>query len=463
MNLYGIDFSCRNIPVLDRAFAPLSKFSEAFLKTAKKPLCLAVERNDGLTAVYDTFIHGTPDRFEADCFYAAQTVKLLLWTKGGYKISVCGDEASARHVQDLYAPGGLRAFDAAFMARVYERPFETAALPYDRKPVEKDLSKPLGRHLDGCRIGFDAGGSDRKVSAVIDGVPVFSEEVFWSPKMSPDCAYHFCEIVSSLRTAAEKMPRVDAIGISSAGIYINNRAMVASLFRSVPEAEFEAHGKDIYIRAVREIGEDIPFEVANDGDVAALAGAMELGETKILAIAMGTSEAGGYTDAQGNITGWLNELAFVPVDLQPGAPADEWSGDVGCGVYYFSQDAVIRLAPRAGITLDETASPAEKLTAMQKLVSAGDEAALRIFETIGCYLGHAVALYARVYDIAHVLLMGRVVSGKGGDLVLDVARRVLADEYPAISQSLVLHLPSEAERRVVQSVAAASLPALKKR
>lgn len=281
--------------------------------------------------------------------------------------------------------------------------------------------------------------------------------------MSPDCAYHFCEIVSSLRTAAEKMPRVDAIGISSAGIYINNRAMVASLFRSVPEAEFEAHGKDIYIRAVREIGEDIPFEVANDGDVAALAGAMELGETKILAIAMGTSEAGGYTDAQGNITGWLNELAFVPVDLQPGAPADEWSGDVGCGVYYFSQDAVIRLAPRAGITLDETASPAEKLTAMQKLVSAGDEAALRIFETIGCYLGHAVALYARVYDIAHVLLMGRVVSGKGGDLVLDVARRVLADEYPAISQSLVLHLPSEAERRVGQSVAAASLPALKKR
>jgi len=462
MKLRGITFECVNKPLLDGEFIPPEKFRRAFLSTAAKPVCLAVERNDGLTAVYDTFIHGTPERYEADCAYIEQTVKLLLWTKGGYKVTVCGDEAVARHIADLYAPGGRRSFDAAFMARVYEKPFETAALPYEHKPLEKDLSKPLGRHLDGCRIGFDAGGSDRKVSAVIDGVPVFSEEVLWSPKTSPNCAYHFCEIVASLRAAAEKIPRVDAIGISSAGIFINSRTMVASLFHSVPEAEFEAHGKDIYIRAVREIGEDIPFEVANDGDVAALAGAMELGENKILAIAMGTSEAGGYTDQNGNITGWLNELAFVPVDLQHGAPRDEWSGDIGCGSGYFSQDAVIRLAPKAGIALDEALSPAEKLAAVQKLVSAGDEAALRIFETIGCYLGHAVALYAGVYDIAHVLLMGRVVSGKGGEAVLNTAQRVLTDEYPEISEKLTLHLPGEAERRVGQSVAAASLPTLKK-
>ena len=30
---------------------------------------------------------------------------------------------------------------------------------------------------------------------------------------------------------------------------------------------------------------------------------------------------------------------------------DEWSGDIGCGVKYFSQDGVIKLAPRAGIEL----------------------------------------------------------------------------------------------------------------
>lgn len=462
MNLFGIDFEWFNKPLLDREFVPPEKFRRAFLKTAAKPVCVAVERNDGLTAVCDTFIHGTPEHFEADCAYIEQTVKLLLWTRGGFKVSVCGDEAVAGHIRNLYAPGGKRAFDAAFMARVYERPFETAGLPYENKPLEKDISKPLGRHLDGCRIGFDAGGSDRKVSAVIDGVPVFSEEVLWSPKTKTDCSYHFHEIVESLRTAAEKMPRVDAIGISSAGIFINNRTNSCSLFRSVPEAEVKAHGKDIYIRAVREIGEDIPFEVANDGDVAALAGAMELGKNKILAIAMGTSEAGGYIDALGNITGWLNELAFVPVDAQTGATVDEWSGDYGCGSGYFSQDAVIRLAPKAGIVLDEAASPAEKLAAVQQRVSAGDEAALGIFETIGCYLGHAVALYAEMYDIAHVLLMGRVVSGRGGDLILETAKCVLADEYPDISENITLHLPGEAERRVGQSVAAASLPMVKK-
>lgn len=462
MKLHGIDFDCRNLPVLDRDFTPLAKFSEVFLKTAKKPLCLAVERNDGLTAVFDTFIHGTPERFDADCFYTAQAVKLLLWTKGGFKVTVCGDEGVARHIRDLYAPGGARAFDAAFMARVYERPFETLACPYEDRPKAREVSKPLGRHLDGCRIGFDAGGSDRKVSAVIDGVPVFSEEVVWSPKTTADCAYHFCEIVTALRTAAEKMPRVDAVGISSAGIFINNRTMVASLFRKVPETDFESKVKDIYIRAVRELGPDIPFEVANDGDVAALEGAMELDETKILAIAMGTSEAGGYTDAQGNITGWLNELAFVPVNAQSGAPKDEWSGESGCGVSYFSQDAAARLAPAAGIALDESLTPAEKLAEVQRQVLEGSEAALSIFDTIGCCMGHALGWYAAVYDIAHVLLLGRVVSGRGGEALLAAAERTLAEDYPALGQKFKLHLPDEANRRIGQSVAAASLPALKK-
>lgn len=461
MNLYGIEVEIKNIPVLDETFIPLSKFNQAFLKTAKKPVCIAVERNDGLMAVYDTFMHGTQDLFAADCYFVGRIVKLLLWTKGGYKIYICGDDKIAQYMKNAYTNEGVRSFDLGFMSQVYESEFEVISLPYEQKPAEKDQSKPLGRHLDGCRIGFDAGGSDRKVSAVIDGETVYSEEVYWSPKTNADSNYHFNEIVSAFKTAAAKMPRVDAIGVSSAGVYINNKTMVASLFLKVPRDEFDKYIKNIYIRAVKEIGENIPFEVANDGDVTALAGAMNLNETRILGIAMGTSEAGGYVDKDGNITGWLNELAFVPVDGQPGAMADEWSGDIGCGVKYFSQDAVIKLAPIAGIALDDALTPAEKLAEVQKLVLSGDKQALQIFETIGCYLGHAIPLYADIYDIGHILLLGRVMSGDGGHAIIETAEHVLKTEYPALYSTVKLHLPDESDRRVGQSVAAASLPALR--
>ena len=305
-------------------------------------------------------------------------------------------------------------------------------------------------------IGFDAGGSDRKVSAVVDGVPVYSEEVVWFPKTNADPDYHFEGILSAFRTAASKMPRVDAIGVSSAGIYVDNRAMVASLFLKVPRDLFDQKVKDIYIRAAKELG-DIPLEVANDGDVTALAGAMSLEENRVLGIAMGTSEAAGYVDTDGNITGWLNELAFAPVDLQDDAMVDEWSGDKGCGVKYFSQDSVIKLAPRAGIALDESLSPAEKLKVVQKEMEEGRESARDIYRSIGVYLGHALAYYAMYYSIAHVLLLGRVMSGEGGDLVIAEARRVLDEEYPEYA-AMELHLPDEKIRRVGQSVAAASLP-----
>ena len=93
----------------------------------------------------------------------------------------------------------------------------------------------------------------------------------------------------------------------------------------------------------------MPFEVVNDGEVTALAGSMSLGENAILGIAFGTSTAAGYVTPDGNITSWLNELAFVPVDYSPDAPVDEWSGDYGVGSQYFSQQCVGRLMPAAGI------------------------------------------------------------------------------------------------------------------
>ena len=458
MNVYGIEVAIKNTPVLDKGFIPMAAFTSAFEASAKngKDIAVAVERNQGQMAVRHFRIHGTPEMAEADRVYVDRTVKMLLWAYGGYKVFICGDDGMARVIKDAYQPGGSREFDADFMSRVYEKPFEVVALPLDKTPAEKTLAQSVGRHLDGCRIGFDAGGSDRKVSAVVDGVPVYSEEVVWFPKTNADPDYHFEGILSAFRTAASKMPRVDAIGVSSAGIYVDNRAMVASLFLKVPRDLFDQKVKDIYIRAAKELG-DIPLEVANDGDVTALAGAMSLEENRVLGIAMGTSEAAGYVDTDGNITGWLNELAFAPVDLQDDAMVDEWSGDKGCGVKYFSQDSVIKLAPRAGIALDESLSPAEKLKVVQKEMEEGRESARDIYRSIGVYLGHALAYYAMYYSIAHVLLLGRVMSGEGGDLVIAEARRVLDEEYPEYA-AMELHLPDEKIRRVGQSVAAASLP-----
>ena len=459
MNKLGVEASLKHIPELDPEFFPALRFNQAFLRTAQKPMSVAVERDRGQVAVCNTRIHGTPEWFEADCYYMDRLVKSLLWMKGGWKVYVAGDEAIGKYLQQTYSLTGARAFDADFMAGVYERPFEVVLC--DQVPAEHDVSQAIGRHMDGCRIGFDAGGSDRKVSAVVDGETVFSEEVVWFPKVTADPQYHYDGIVSALKAAAEHMPRVDAVGVSSAGVYINDRTMVASLFLKVPKDEFDAKVKDIFIRAITDTFGDVPYAVCNDGDVSALAGAMSLEDNSVLGIAMGTSEAVGYVDEKGNITGWLNELAFMPVDVNGDAMQDEWSGDIGCGVKYFSQDAVIKLAPRAGIQLDEALSPAEKLKVVQQLMEAGDDRAAAVYRSIGVYLGHTLAYYHDLYGCRHVLLLGRVMSGKGGDIILDTCNRVLAEEYPQAAAAMKAELPDEKFRRVGQSMAAASLPELK--
>ncbi|MCI8870367.1 MAG: ROK family protein [Lawsonibacter sp.] len=456
MNRYGVQFQVKNRPSLDPEFMPVLKFNRAFLSTAKKPVTFAVERSNGQMAVCRTFVHGTPEMAQADGYYAQRLVKTMLWMKGGFRVYVSGDQGVYEHLKKVYSAGGEQAFDFDYMANVFEHPFEVVLC--SEPPQEKDAPKAIGRHLEGCRIGFDAGGSDRKVSAVIDGEPVYSEEVVWFPKTNSDPDYHYDGIVAALKSAAEHMPRVDAVGVSSAGVYIDNRTMNASLFLKVPKDLFDAKVKDIYIRAITDTFGDVPYSVINDGDVSALAGAMSLNDNNVLGIAMGTSEAVGYVDSEGRITGWLNELAFVPVDANPEAMRDEWSGDIGCGVKYFSQDGVIKLAPRAGIRLDESLSPAEKLKVVQGLMAQDDPAAVQVYTSIGTYLGHTLAYYYDLYHCKHVLLLGRVMSGRGGDLILAECKRVLEEEYPECSGKIFPALPDEKFRRVGQSVAAASLP-----
>jgi predicted NBD/HSP70 family sugar kinase len=250
---------------------------------------------------------------------------------------------------------------------------------------------------------------------------------------------------------------VDAIGGSSAGIYINNRPMVASLFRGVPPERF-GEVRNLFTRLQEEMG--VPLVVINDGDVTALAGAMSLEDTGVLGIALGSSEAAGYVEPHGHILGWLNELAFAPVDYSPQAPVDEWSGDLGCGASYFSQQCVFRLAPRAGIDIPESLTDADQLKFVQEKLEAGHPGAVQIWQSMGIYLGYALAHYAEFYEIKHVLILGRCTSGSGGNLLLDGAQQVLQVEFPELASSLQVQLPDERSRRVGQSIAAASLPAI---
>ena len=437
---------------LDAGFIPLARLNSDHLRNACQPFHVAVERPDGV-AVRHVMIHGTRERFDDDVYFVRQTVKALLWSRGGFRVLLAGDGAVCQAVAAIFAPGGRGSFDADFMAGIYGRPFSVERT--DRVPEPWDSPRPAGGHTDGCRIGFDAGGSDRKAVAMIDGKVVYAEAVPWSPKSARLLACHADGIMAGLRSAAAHLPRVDAVGVSTAGICVDDRVVRSALFERVPR---DVYDPDIYLRAVRDTFGSVPCAVVNDGDVSALAGAALLGETDVLGIAMGTSLAAGYVDGKGRITGWLNELAFVPIDASPAAPADPWSGDRGCGVSYLSQEAVCRLAGQSGIPQDAALSPAEKLRAVQSLAERGDHRALAVFDTVGMYLAHALALYRELYPFRHVLLLGRVVSGVGGERILARCRAVLEQEYPALAQSFSLHLPREDQRRTEQAAAAATLP-----
>jgi predicted NBD/HSP70 family sugar kinase len=450
------------IPPLDPGFRPAALADRLFHKNVGHigvPLVIGLEREGGKVSRFETLIYPeSHPNASANLVYVQHLVEFLLWQRGGYKMYIGGPRSIGHYLTEYYSLSGQGRFDFHFMGeQVYERPFEVVICRPDEVPAEHESGEALGRHLEGCRIGFDLGASDRKVSAVVDGKVVYSEEVIWEPKIQSDPEYHYNEIMAALKTAISKMDRVDAIGGSSAGIFIDNRPMVASLFRSIPPARF-AEVKNLFARVQLELG--VPLVVINDGDVAALAGAMSLEDNGVLGIAMGSSQAAGYVNSDGNITGWLNELAFAPVDYNPHAPLDEWSRNAGVGAQYFSQQCVFRLAPQAGIELPGGVTDAEKLAFVQQKLEAGHEGALKIWQSMGVYLGYALAHYANFYDMKHILILGRCTSRTGGDLMLTEANRVMNAEFPELSDSLHVQLPDEKSRRVGQSIAAASLAVL---
>ncbi len=447
---------------LDPEFLPAILVNREFQRLVKnvgEKAVIGLERASGDTSRVELSVF--PDKHPMSKWnyrYVERIVKFLLWQRGGHTLFFFGSPKIASFLANTFSPDGERAFDYHFFGKkVYEREFQVIACKEDEIPPSQEVGKKLGGYSNGYRIGFDLGASDRKAAAVVDGEPIYSEEITWEPGDNSDPGYHYREIMRAIKSAASKLPRIDAIGGSSAGIFIDNRPMVASLFRGIPDHQY-SQVKDIFLSIRDELG--VPLEVINDGDVTALAGSMAIKENGILGIALGSSEAAGYVNTDGHIMGWLNELAFAPIDYNPNAPVDEWSGDRGCGASYFSQQCVFRLAPLVGIKIPTNIPDAEKLKVVQEKLERSEPGAVDIWKTMGVYLGYGIAHYADFYDIHHVLILGRCTSGKGGNLLLEGVQNVFSTEFPDLSQQITLHLPDEKIRRVGQTIAAASLPYL---
>jgi predicted NBD/HSP70 family sugar kinase len=425
-------------PVLDPDFQPAALANRNFARAVAAsgrpaPVRLALEQADGSVFHFATeVLPADHPQAAANFRHLERFAKFLLWSRGGYRIHYAGPRALGAQLAEHYRTPGTGAFDANLMGnRVYERAFEVCAGDEQDLPAARETTRPLGRHWNGCRLGFDLGASDVKVAAVIDGKPAFSEEYGWSPVGQKDPQWHYDQINAALKQAAARLPRVDGVGGSSAGVYVNNRVKVASLFRGVSPELFDQRVKGIFLELQKAWG-GIPFEVVNDGEVTALAGAMSFNANAVLGLAMGSSEATGYVTPDGNITSWLNELAFAPVDYRTNGPADEWSGDRGCGVQYFSQQGVGRLLPAAGIEADPQMGLPDKLKLVQELMAKGDLRAERIYQTIGVYLGYTIAHYADFYTIHNMLILGRVTTGRGGSVINEEAMKVLQLEFPEL-------------------------------
>lgn len=440
--------------MLDKDYKPMFLWQKEFLSslgTNKESYLLALERGEGEIKVYKTHIFQSGHE-EENLIYIERIVKFMLWAYGGYRFYLSGNRKVSEGLKRIYSKEGDRSFDYEFMRKVYGKSLQFIDVEEKDFPEEKEIPLKASMEKRGYKIGFDAGGSDRKVTATIDGEVIFDSEDIWFPKLNSDPEYHIKGIKDSIDRAKEALGgRVDAIGVSTAGIVVNNEIRVASLFLKVPQEVYSEKIVPIYKNLAKDYS--CPVKVANDGDVAALAGAFSLGQGRMLGIAMGTSEAAGYVDENFNIKGYLNELAFAPVDTNINAPEDEWSGDKGVGSAYHSQDAVIRLAKEINIEMDESLSLAEKLKVVQKMANSGDNRAIQIFEKLGEYFGYSILWYKQFYPLKKVLLLGRVASGTGGDTLLLKAKEILKNQ----GSDIEIIIPDEKSRRLGQSYTATLL------
>ena len=448
-------------------WAPMSVLGQVYdgIVDRYDVVAIAWEREGGKVFRYDLPIPKRMDREATKLvsYVVDRIAKFIVWSAGGWKLYLSGPDAIVKPVARAYTKKGARAFDWDFFTSIYGRPVETCIVPMKKMPETTEKPQVVKTVADGCRIGFDLGASDFKISALRNGKVVFSKEFPWDPRNNADPEYHYSKLTAGLKEAAASLPRVDAIGGSTAGTLVGQKMGIASLFRAIKEknpSKFET-AQNMFFRIEKDWG--VPFAIYNDGDVTALAGMITMNRKGILGVAMGSSEAVGYVDPKGAMTGRISELAFAPVDFNPGAPRDEWSGDAGVGAMAFSQQAVNWLAEREGFRFPKSMKLPERLKVVQAAMEKGDGKALRVYVQIGRFLAHAIPWYNEFYDYSNMMILGRVTSGLGGEVILETARALLKDVYPEWAEKIDIFMPDEKARRLGQSVAAAQIPVIKGR
>ncbi len=444
--------------IIDKNFTPLCEVYSQFKKDAitqgGEPFAICIERNGGCKHTYKMSVLKGEQYFNRNLIVVERIIKCLLWIYGGYKVILGGNFELAQAVKAIYSQDGKRSFDFFFMSKIYQKPFEVVITDYDQVPDSYEAKVTLNNTQKGNRIGLDIGGSFLKSAAVIDGEVVSNHETPWQPKVKTDPKYHYEFLKKVIMTEMQALPQTHSLGVSTAGVVIENQFRVASIFINISDEDFSKYIKNIFIDICQEL--KIPrLQVANDGDVAALTGAMAKNHGKMLAISMGTSEAGGYIDSDFGLAGWLNELAFVPIDLYEGAEKDEWSGDIGCGVKYLSQDGMIKLAKMSGIELDSFKTPTDKLTYLQELLDCKDPRVYNVLKDLGAYLAYALKTYSEFYHIDSVILAGGVTSGERGEVIISRCKEVLKTQFPELKID-VFFLDGKL-RRIGNSITAAFL------
>ena len=175
-------------PELDSNFRPAILAYRAFLNSADSskaicPIKVVLLRPDGSAYHFSTSIlESTQTASAHNFFFLERFIKFLLWSRGAAKVYCTAPKQLCDQLNLHYTKDPVGRWDANMMGqRIFEEPFEIIHCSESELPEEKSQAADLGRHMEGCRIGFDLGGSDRKIAAMIDGKAVFSEEIVWDP------------------------------------------------------------------------------------------------------------------------------------------------------------------------------------------------------------------------------------------------------------------------------------------
>jgi len=462
---YGTGLCCvapKIRPPLDPSFRPFALGKKAYMKAVKKipdspSLEFSLVRQNSLCGRSSIPVFpDSHDCFTDSQFFVGKVLRFWLWQRGGYHLYLSGPDKICKYLQNSFSSEGKYKFDIETMEKIFGKKFVVSIVNDSIElPKEKEEPEVVNTVADGCRIAFDLGKSDFKIVAVQDGEIVFSKETEWDIwKKDPD--YHYNIVLDVLKEASQALPRVDGLGGSTAGVPIDNDCVWSDCFPDIEHDLYQAKIVPIFKRWAEALG-NVPLKVINDGEVTALAGMQMVGSGGLFGISMGSNEGAGYVGRNGALTGWINELWAGTVDFNPTASICPWSGAVGNGSMYFGQRAVEKLCTTAGFMFPPDMLPQHKLKEIQKAMEQKDDRATLIYESIGVYLGYAIAQYSEFYEIDHVLILGRFTSGDGGQIILDKAKQVVDTEFPELSR-LKYHTPSEHMKRVGQCVAAAALP-----